>query len=50
MLYTFISQQTASNAALNTIASIAPNLIAGSGLDPSGILSYFFIPTLVIIT
>jgi len=32
----FILQQTASNTALNTIASIAPNLIAGSGLDPSG--------------
>jgi len=49
MFHKFISQQTASNAALNTIASIAPNLIAGSGLDPSGILNFFYIPTLVII-
>jgi len=30
-----VGDQTASNTALNTIASIAPNLIAGSGIDPS---------------
>lgn len=30
-----VGDQTASNAAFNTIASIAPNLIAGSGFDPS---------------
>ncbi|XP_025204700.1 poly(rC)-binding protein 3-like [Melanaphis sacchari] len=30
-----VGDQTATNSALNTIASIAPNLIAGSGLDPS---------------
>ncbi|VVC24568.1 Hypothetical protein CINCED_3A004434 [Cinara cedri] len=30
-----VGDASASNTALNTIASIAPNLIAGSGLDPS---------------
>ncbi|XP_050434459.1 poly(rC)-binding protein 3-like [Adelges cooleyi] len=30
-----VGDQSATSSALNTIASIAPNLIAGSGLDPS---------------
>ncbi|XP_050543415.1 poly(rC)-binding protein 3-like [Daktulosphaira vitifoliae] len=30
-----VGDQSATTSALNTIASIAPNLIAGSGLDPS---------------
>lgn len=38
---THMFQQSTPCTTLNTIANIAPNLISGSGLDPTGI-AYFY--------